>query len=387
MWLNETVASGMVPWYHFIGGEDGLGADRRWQPLGHEYFNWLARHDAHFVNKRSIANLGVVLSQRTQLFYKPPGTSDVSKYMHGLYYALVEGRFLFDFVHEDDLESQNLSKYQALILPNVALLSDTQCEQLRNYVRSGGSLLATFETSLYDEQGRQRTEFALADVFGIRRAGDIITARGNSNPYLARIERQHEIVQGFSNTDWIPGAQFRIPISPAADPVLTVVPPYPAYPPEVSYPPVPKTDEPAVALRETGQSRLIYLPGDVDGTAWISGNTDLSRLLQNCVRWILKGETPVTIRGEGVIESFAWETKAGIALHLLNYTNPNMHKGWIRDFYAIGEQHVEMRLPDGHRVSAIQLLRQESSVPFERHGDVVAFRVPKIVDYEVVAVV
>lgn len=45
MWMNETVASGMVPWYHFIGGEEGLGADRRWHQPGYDYFNWLAKHD------------------------------------------------------------------------------------------------------------------------------------------------------------------------------------------------------------------------------------------------------------------------------------------------------------------------------------------------------
>ena len=51
MWMNETVASGMVPWYHFIGGEEGLGADRRWQQPGRDYFNWLAKHDQHLINK------------------------------------------------------------------------------------------------------------------------------------------------------------------------------------------------------------------------------------------------------------------------------------------------------------------------------------------------
>ena len=78
------------------------------------------------------------------------------EYMDGLYYALLEGRFLFDFVHEDKLEPSGLAKYNALILPNTALLSDEQCQRLRAYVGSGGSLLATFETSLYDERYQPR---------------------------------------------------------------------------------------------------------------------------------------------------------------------------------------------------------------------------------------
>src|SRR5579862_7051395 len=37
MWLNETVASGMVPYLHFVGDENGFGEDRRWQTVGEEY--------------------------------------------------------------------------------------------------------------------------------------------------------------------------------------------------------------------------------------------------------------------------------------------------------------------------------------------------------------
>ena len=55
-----------------------------------------------------------------------------------------------------------------LILPNVAVLSDEQCDQLRAYSsQQGGSLLATYETSLYDEVGDQRQDFGLADLFGV----------------------------------------------------------------------------------------------------------------------------------------------------------------------------------------------------------------------------
>src|SRR5258708_974439 len=186
MWMNETVASGMVPWYHFIGGENGLGEDRRWQAPGRKYFNWLARHERHLFNKRPIANLGVVMGQRTHLFYKTPFTGSVQQYIDGIYYALIEGRFLFDFLHEDDLGTETLKKYKALILPNTALLSDEQCGQLQAYVEAGGSLLATFETSMYTERNERRRNFGLAQVFGIEKAGDVICTNGN--PYYARIE-------------------------------------------------------------------------------------------------------------------------------------------------------------------------------------------------------
>lgn len=384
MWFNETVASGMVPYHHIIGAETGLGEDHRELTGAREFFDWTAKHDAHFRNKRSIANIAVVMGQRTNLFYKPPRGVNVGHYMDGLYSTLLDGRFLFDFVHEEKLSPDDLRQYSALILPNTALLSDRQCAQIAEFVNRGGSLLATFETSMYDERGRKRSNFGLADVLGIHKNGEIVGTNGNA--YCARIEQKHPILNGFANTDWIAGAEYRLPIAPVASPVLTVVPGSVAYPPELSYPNPSHTDEPAVVIREKGASRLIYFPGDIERTMWRSGHTDLNRLLKNSIRWIAGDNAPIKIEGPGVIEAFAWETEPGFAIHVLNYTNPAMHKGWIREFYPIAAQSVQMKLPEGRTVSKVELLRAGTSLPFRVSNGTIAFTVPQIIDYEVAAV-
>src|SRR3954470_16472574 len=188
MWLNETLASGMLPYFHFVGAENGFDEDRRWQQVGVDYFGWTARHDAHLATLRSVANIGVVIGQSTQLLYPGPSTARSRGYMHettqGIYDALLRGRFAFDFVHEDRLEPERLAKYRALLLPNVAMLSEKQCGQIREYARAGGSLMGSFETSLYDENLKARTDFGLADVFGIAKDGEVVGTNGN--PYYAR---------------------------------------------------------------------------------------------------------------------------------------------------------------------------------------------------------
>ncbi len=383
MWMDQTLASGMVPYYHFIGGETGMGEDRRWLAPGREYFNWTAKHDRHFATRRSIANLGVVMGQRTHLFYTPPRGVSMGQYMDGMYYALLEGRFLFDFVHEDDLDPEHLKKYAALLLPNTALLSDDQCRQLAAYVDAGGSLLATFETSMYTDRNERRGEFGLAEVFGIHKAGDIVGTTGNG--FYARIERQHPILEGFTGTNWLPGAEYRLPVAPVQNPVLTVVPGFVAYPPELAYPTQSHTNEPAVVLREKGKSRLAYFPGDIERTMWRSGHTDLSRLLQNSIRWVMGANPPVTVTGDGLAETFAWETEAGFAVHILNYTNPAAHRGWLRGFYPIAAQRVRMALPAGRRVTRVELLRAEMDVQFRVAAGHIEFTVPRVSDYEVAA--
>ncbi len=392
IWTCQTAAAGLVPYFHVIGAETGLGEDRRWQELVTDYFAWSTRYDRYFANKRTIAKLGVVMGQRTHMFYKYPPSAGLNSALNeptqqglnGMYYALLEGRFLFDFVHEDRLDAERLSKYSALVLPNVALLSDAQCEQLRAYVKSGGSLFATFETSMYDERNNRRENFGLADVFAAHKNGDVVGTTGNG--YYARIERDHPVLDGFAETNWFMGAEHRLQIEPVVNPVLTVVPGFVAYPPELAYPPKSHTMEPAIVVIDPGKSRVAYCPGDIERTFWTSGSPDLGRLIKNTIRWILRDSQPVSVEGPGLIETFAWETEPGYALHILNYTNPNTHRGWYRDFYPIGAQRVRFDIPSGRKVSRVQLLRANKTVPFKRTATGVEFTIPSVTEYEVAAI-
>ena len=81
-----------------------------------------------------------------------------------------------------------------------------------------------------------------------------------------------------------------------------------------------------------------------------------------------------------------WETQAGFAVHVLNYTNPAAYRGWLRDFHPIGAQQVRMVLPSNRRVSRVELLRAEKDVPFQVAGGAVTFTIPRVFDYEVAAI-
>jgi len=264
------------------------------------------------------------------------------------------------------------------------MLSDAQCDQLRAYAASGGSLLAGFETSLYDENLGRRADFALADLFNIHRFGDIVGTNGNA--YYARIEGEHPILSGFANTNWLPGAQNRQPIQSSDKPVLTVVPGFVQYPPELAYPWPSHTAEPAVVLRESGPSRLAWFPGDIERTFWLTGHGDLLRLLHNTIRWLTRDESLVSVEGNGFVEIFAWETAPGYAIHLLNYTNPNAHHGWLGSVYPLGPQRVSLRLPVGVSVRKVELLRAETSLPFHVEDQRLSFTIPRLDDYEVAAI-
>ena len=390
LWLAQTTASGMVPWYHWLGGTP---EDNRWRETGRLFYRWIASNEPHFRNRQPLADLAVVYPQSTIAFYRSSGPrawrggdrTQSADYLQGLYYALLEGRFLFDFVHQEDLPTAALSKYRALLAPNAAYLRDSECEAIRRYVAAGGSLWATFETSRYNEWGDAREDLALGDVFGASLTGDTIGPAGNS--YML-IEAPHPVTRHFEGTSLLPGSENRVLLRRLhpSRPELSVVPAYPAYPPEMVYPRTSRTEEPAAILSEKGGSRVAYFPGDVDRTFWRSGNTDLGLLIRDSIAWVMgEGGRTVEVEGDGVVEIFLWQTESGFALHLLNYTNPNMTRGLIRRHYPIGPLSVSLDFPGAQSISDVQALRNPMRLPIRREGGRVHFVVPKVGDCEVVA--
>jgi hypothetical protein len=389
MWMNQATASGQSLLLHW---PTITSKDMRWARTGRDFFQWHAQHEAHLTNEAPLANIAMVWSQRSAAYYKGPtgkgGTRDYGEtpdYTQGLYQALLENRFLFDVVHEDDLTPETLSKYRALVLGNCACLSDRQCQQLRDYAGRGGSLLATFETGFYDEAGKPRAESGLADLFDFRRSAPV-AGPDLGEAIAMNIERDHPLLKGFSQTTLLPLSEYYVPLQPISNPVVTILPTFPTHPMELIYLDQPRTDQPAVMLTERGASRRVYFAGDIDRSFFLSQHPDLSQLLGNAIRWMVP-DAPISVTGDGFVEIFAWKTKPGYALHLLNYNNPQTMRGTYTKVSPLGPQSVKMTLPAGTKVLKIQLLVAGTEVPFTRTGDSVAFTVPLLADYEVAAIV
>ena len=115
-------------------------------------------------NSRLLARVGLVYSQQTAWYYGGEHVAaNVENHALGWYQALIESRIPFDMVHDHLLGREALASYKTLILPNIAALSDAQCDQLpKRLSATAVNLIATFETSLYDEWERRRERnFAL----------------------------------------------------------------------------------------------------------------------------------------------------------------------------------------------------------------------------------
>lgn len=388
IWALDGIANGFRPWFVKFSA---VLYDPRWLKTVEDLYVWHHRHERYLRNVAPLARVGVVYSEQTRDFYgKGEAEARVDDHLKGMYQALVEARVPFEMVHDGFLDAAHVDRFKLLVLPNVAALSGEQCRKLEAYVGRGGSLLATFETSLYDETGAARKEFGLRDVLGVSFEGQVDRRMQNSYLALNHEAGRHPLLTGLEDAPRIVNSVQRVRVRPldgdAFPSPVTLIPSYPDLPMEHVFPRVPRTDERQVYLRDLGRSRVVYFPGDVDRTFWEVLAADHGKLLANAVEWATNEERPVTVTGPGLLDVTAWRQEESLTVHLVNLTNPMALKGPFREFVPVGPLTVRLRLPEGTRARRVQLLSAGTEPPAEEAAGALTVTVPAVRDHEVVAV-
>lgn len=387
VWVAEGVAAGMKPCFVKFGG---YIYDKRWMDAVADMYGKYYKSEKYLRNTASMANVGMVYSQQTdQKYGGNPWQESKRDHALGMYQALVEARMPFDMVNDKLLDEEHLKAYKLLILPNIAALSGAQCESLRRFVQKGGSLVATFETSLYDEEGAPRSNFGLSDLFGVTYDKGVEGPMRNSylrlkndpqtkqfHPVLAGLEDAYRIINTIHQVKVTPNGSFPSPV--------TLVPTYPDLPMEDVFPRVPETDTRELYLREAGKGRVAYIPGDIDRSYWQLMSSDHGKLLCNTLRWALNEEPVAGVKGPGVVDVATWRQKDSMTVHLVNLTNPMMMKGSFRELLPV-PANVSIKIPDNKKVTGVHLLMAGTEPPFENKAGRIELNVPQILDHEIVA--
>src|SRR5947209_5935724 len=244
--MLESIAGGIQPWWHFIGAYQ---EDRRMFKTPEPVFRWHQEHEQYLFNRTPVAAIGVVWSQRNTDYY---GRDDAAELVdapyRGVTQALLRARIPYLPVNADHIERDGRG-LAALVLPSVGALSDAQCASVRRFVENGGGLVATGASSLYNEWGDPRPDFALADLYGAHAPspdfGRKVASRASVHTYLrlapelrARVwgpkagdeppisGERHAVLHGFDDTDILPfgGALERMRTDPGVIVPLTFVP-------------------------------------------------------------------------------------------------------------------------------------------------------------------
>lgn len=415
MWMLNGIAGGIQPWWHMVAA---YHEDRRMYHTPGPVFQWYKANEAYLLNRNPVANIGLVWSQENMDFYGRDNSDErVDLPWRGMTQALIRARIPYLPVHADHI-SRDAAKFSVLILPNLALMTNDQVDAVRRFVDGGGSLIATGDTSLFDEWGDPRSDYALSDLFGAhllnprtsgpkpvieKMAGEAYHTYMRLGPELrARVDgphkgkeppangNRHPILKGFEETDIIPFGGLLEPLRVDADGrvLMTFIPQFPTYPPEKAYMREPKTDIPGLILRSTPKGgNVVFVPADFDRQFGRSNLPDHGNLLANIIRWSAKGNLSLTVEGAGLIDCHLYEQSGTMILHIINLTNASTWRQPLDEFIAIGPLKVTVKLTASVSGKEILSLVSRKKIPATVANGFVHFEVASILDHEVVVIV
>jgi hypothetical protein len=393
LWIEEGIAGGIQPWWHHVGAAQ---EDRRQFHTIEGLNRWHEKHERFLIEREPVAAVGVLWSRQNADYFGRDHVEElVEAPYRGIINALVRGRIPYLPVHIDHL-SRDGNNLAAVILPNFGGMSDTHARAVRDFVGRGGG-----DSSLFDEWGEPRTDFALADLFGVHRpaerkvAAEVVRARqaGETlHTYLrlqANAASRHPVLRGFEETDILPfgGHLEELLIDKNATVPLTFVPPFPIYPPETSWMREPKSNIPGLVLNESSRGgRVAYLPADLDRRFARDNLPDHGDLLANLIRWTAGDKMPFEIEGAGLIDCQLYRQQDRLILHLVNLTNAGTWRQPVHELIPIGPLTIRVKLPDGGRAQKVQLLVSEQQPAVVVHDQWIVFSLTSVLDHEVVVV-
>jgi hypothetical protein len=412
LWMLDGIAGGLQPWWHQVAA---YHEDRRRYKIPGPILQWHKANENYLYNRKPVATVGVVWSQQNMDFY---GRDDAGVLVdlpwRGVTQALVRARIPFLPVHADDLERDGAG-FSTLVLPNLAAMSDSQVAAILRFVEKGGGLLATGQSSRYDESGERRPDFALADLFGAHvppnRTADNESVSHNwatntFHTYLrlspelrARVDgphikdeppasaERHPVLQGFDETDILAfgGMLDPLRLDEGAQVLLTFIPASPTFPPEKVWMREPKTDIPGLILNaRPNKGRVAFLPADLDRRFARDNLPDHGNLLANLVRWAAGADMPLMVDGHGLIDCHLYSQPGRMILHLMNLTNPGAWRQPVDELISVGPLRVSVKLQSNVRGKNLKYL-----VTNQKHSATVKdgwshFQIDSILDHEVV---
>lgn len=257
----------------------------------------------------SAAKIGLVFSWATRKYYGAGANDHWLEEFVGWARLLIEEHLPYDILAaESTISVDDIAKYDLIVLPNTANLSNTFCSLLRDYVSKGGRILATAESSLWDDEGGKRSEFELSDILGISSKGCV--------EGLFAIERPIEPEPASGISQQIEALGNIICRYVSVDPAGSV---------SGSMDPLPAEtiDTPAAVSNTFGKGRAVYIAFDIGRFYENHGDEHIGTWMAELVDDILPARQ-LTLKAPRTVEVTVWhqEKLNRTIVHLANRTVP-----------------------------------------------------------------
>lgn len=238
----------------------------------------------------------------------------------GAYRALVEARVPFDLVVDEVICGPDgdkvLSQYEALVLPNITCMSDAEAAAIDAWVKAGGVLLATGETSLYDQKGITREKLALQSL----PITDRPMQRQNMKGAYFRVGPGELPIGDNVKLLMLDHAYYVAQPQEGVRTVLKLLPPQRFGPPELCFPDF-ESDMPGAIIGTHGKGTAIYVPWHADALYYRDSLPHTRTFLVDLIERHIH-PAPAKVTGNGSLEITVQSQPATgkTLVHLINYS-------------------------------------------------------------------
>jgi hypothetical protein len=356
--------------------------------LNHRAYEYLSQinalHDAYepFLGGEMLADVAIYYDKNSM--YDPASSglkaADAAKniwaYPPHLNAAVGAARLLREahipFGVVTNVSLDQLSRYRAVVLPDLAEMTGEEAGILREFVRNGGILYASGTSSL-SAPGDGEERFLLADVLGAQYVGKI----GGRTTYLSTTDKEltdaiwPQENMGFS----VPMVQAQA--AAAAEVLATATLPF-VDPDEGdaintrfaqiwSNPPAPQPgQDPGIVIHSFGKGKAVWVAAPLELRADAVNARVFNILLRRALRPPYKFEADADPAVE--VTLFHQEDRSRLLVGMLNL------QAQVPTLPVAAT--LRIQVPVGHSARKVSLLPEEKEIPFTRAGSYISFQVP-----------
>ena len=384
VWLWQILSAGGRFWNCYFSNVPTMTHDNRNAFNETAAYEFVKNNEKLLEQHAPVASVGIYYSDPTRISYRKSSLEEdkFGDEMKGIEAVLMENHIPHDFILDYQVNKERLQKYKLVILPNVRCMSDKEISALKDYVRDGGNVIATYATSLYDADFRERSDYGLAELFGVRYAGKRENTRRDNYQYI--LNKKHPVVAPLTaQTELLFNAGFTALCKPAkgADVICTWVPTIQNQPPDKSWVPEFSTEFPTIVENSFGKGKTMYFSNQPGLLSHEIGHPDPRHLLAASIRH-LAGDA-IQIETNAPSSVHIGLTKSLIApgqyiLSLVNTTSGPVRP--IRELLPVNNIEVKLKL-DGKSVNKYSVLRKQGDCNITSKGQVLDMKISKLEDF------
>ncbi|HZJ58513.1 MAG TPA: beta-galactosidase trimerization domain-containing protein, partial [Clostridia bacterium] len=366
IWLWETVSVGGGIWNCLFNGQHpGATFDNRNSYLERDVYHYLADNEKILENQIPREEVGIYFSKasRDNLAEDDEDMDEYGVFIKGIENVLIDNHVQYGFCPDINFTLDEVSKYKLLIIPNGAYLSDEHIEIIKQYVSMGGGLIASYETSLYDEKGVRRKDFGLRDLFGCSYTG---IKKDTQVDCYQMLKGPHTITSEFKNTSLLMNDGYTLLCTPIDKEdykvVCTYVPKIQNQPPPKAWIRDMRTPFSTIMAGTYGKGKVVYFANQMDKLCYVNGHEDFMDIVYNSILWAKSGELSIETDAPDSVHIALTENKEDnkqAVLSLINLTSRPRRP--IRQLLPAYDFYVDCRL-EGDSLEHYKILRSDGDI-------------------------